>query len=73
MPLQLFLRRILVLEEILSSMADLGDDDRIMRAEQLKMLLKYSVIIISSLPFLVIYPFLQKYFDKGVMLGSVKG
>ena len=35
--------------------------------------IKYSVIVISSVPVLVLYPFLQKYFDKGVMLGSLKG
>ncbi len=35
--------------------------------------IKYSVIVISSVPVLILYPFLQKYFDKGVMLGSVKG
>ena len=35
--------------------------------------IKYSVIVIASLPFMVLYPFLQKYFDKGVMMGSVKG
>jgi putative aldouronate transport system permease protein len=36
-------------------------------------LLKYSTIIISSLPLLVMYPFFQKYFDAGIMVGSVKG
>ena len=36
-------------------------------------LLRYSTIVVSSLPLLIIYPFLQKYFDKGVMIGSVKG
>ena len=35
--------------------------------------LKYSLIIVASLPVLVVYPFVQKYFMKGVMLGSVKG
>lgn len=35
--------------------------------------IKYSVIVITSLPLLVLYPFLQKYFEKGVMIGSVKG
>ena len=35
--------------------------------------LKYSVIVIASVPLLTIYPFIQKYFEKGVMLGSVKG
>lgn len=35
--------------------------------------IKYSVIVIASLPLMILYPFLQKYFDKGVMMGSVKG
>lgn len=35
--------------------------------------IKYSVIVIASVPFMILYPFLQKYFDKGVMMGSVKG
>ena len=73
MPLQIFLRKILILEDLAANMAAQGDDERILHAERLKMLLKYSVILVSSLPVLVIYPFLQKYFDKGVMLGSIKG
>ena len=36
-------------------------------------LLKYSTIVISSLPLLIMYPFFQKYFDRGVVVGSVKG
>lgn len=36
-------------------------------------LLRYSAMVVSSVPLLVVYPFLQKYFDKGVMIGSVKG
>ena len=35
--------------------------------------LKYATIVVSSLPLLVMYPFFQKYFDKGIMVGSVKG
>jgi putative aldouronate transport system permease protein len=35
--------------------------------------IKYSVIVVGSLPLMILYPFLQKYFDKGVMMGSVKG
>ena len=35
--------------------------------------IKYGVIIVSTLPLLVLYPFLQKYFNKGVMIGAVKG
>ena len=36
-------------------------------------LVKYALIIVSTLPILCIYPFVQKYFMKGVMMGSVKG
>ena len=36
-------------------------------------LIRYAVIVVSSVPLLIIYPFLQKYFDKGVLIGSVKG
>ncbi|MDY3286414.1 MAG: carbohydrate ABC transporter permease [Eubacteriales bacterium] len=74
MPLQLFLRRILILENMSEDMSGgIGDDETKFEAEKLKMLLKYAVIIVSSAPVLIIYPFLQKYFDKGVLLGSVKG
>ena len=45
------------------------------RAEMSKVaeLLKYSTIVVASLPLLVMYPFFQKYFDKGITVGSVKG
>ena len=36
-------------------------------------LLKYAVIVVSSVPLLIMYPFVQKYFVKGIMVGSVKG
>ena len=36
-------------------------------------MIKYGVIVISTLPMMMIYPFLQKYFEKGIMIGSVKG
>ena len=36
-------------------------------------LLKYATIVVSSLPLLIMYPFFQKYFDQGIMVGSVKG
>ena len=43
------------------------------RKQQMLMSMKYGVIIVSSLPVLVLYPFLQKYFVKGVMIGAIKG
>ena len=44
-------------------------------AEKIKMAeaIKYSVIVVSSIPMLLLYPFVQKYFVKGVMIGAVKG
>ena len=72
-PLQLFLRKILILEEASSSMLDGMDDDAITEQTKLRELIKYSVIVVSSLPVLILYPFLQKYFVHGIMIGSVKG
>ncbi|MNJ02318.1 hypothetical protein D3C73_1622390 [compost metagenome] len=50
-------------------------DGLVNQAELVKMAetMKYGVIIVSSLPVLILYPFLQKYFVKGVMIGSLKG
>lgn len=70
-PLQLVLRSILIQSQPESGMiADIQST-----AERAKMaeLLKYATIIISSLPLMVMYPFFQKYFDSGIMAGSVKG
>ena len=71
-PLQLVLRRILILAQQASQG---GDDmgDYAMTLLERESLLRYSMIVVSSLPLLIIYPFLQKYFDKGVLIGSVKG
>jgi putative aldouronate transport system permease protein len=70
-PLQLVLRDILIRNQIDPSTIT---DPEIMAVNQgLAELLKYSLIIISSLPLLLFYPFVQKHFVKGVMLGSVKG
>ncbi|MEN6315839.1 MAG: carbohydrate ABC transporter permease [Clostridiaceae bacterium] len=72
-PLQIFLRQILVTDQMSMAMSGRVSDEKLAEMEQLKHLLKYAVIIVSSLPVLIMYPFLQKYFDKGVMLGSLKG
>lgn len=72
-PLQLFLRRILVLEESSSEMMSGGADEMAAQQQMIAALIKYAVIVVSSLPLMIVYPFLQKYFEKGVMIGSVKG
>lgn len=69
-PLQLILREILVQTQM-SSMVDNG-----MEVSQQQLYIesiKYSVIIVSSLPVLIVYPFIQKHFVKGVMIGAIKG
>ncbi|NGP45437.1 carbohydrate ABC transporter permease [Bacillaceae bacterium SIJ1] len=70
-PLQLILRSILIQSEAQSAMLDDSLDAQLYlkAAEQIK----YGVIIVASLPMLILYPFVQKYFVHGVMIGSVKG
>ncbi len=70
-PLQLVLRSILIQSQPESGM--ISDMQSTAERARLAELLKYSTIIISSLPLLAMYPFFQKYFDAGIMAGSVKG
>ena len=70
-PLQLVLRAILIQNEPDPGM--IADMQSTAQRAQLAELLKYATIIISSLPLIVLYPFFQKYFDSGIMVGSVKG
>lgn len=70
-PLQLVLRAILIQNEPDPGM--IADMQSTSQRAQLAELLKYATIIISSLPLIVMYPFFQKYFDSGIMVGSVKG
>ena len=70
-PLQLVLRSILIQNQPESGM--ISDMQSTAARAQLAELLKYATIIISSLPLLIMYPFFQKYFDTGIMAGSVKG
>lgn len=70
-PLQLFLRDILISNKVDASMVIV--DDAAAAKEGLAELLKYSLIVVAILPVMVIYPFVQKHFVKGVMIGSVKG
>jgi len=72
-PLQLFLRRILIQEQNSAQMMGGGGDELAAQQQYIAALIKYAVIVVSSLPLMIIYPFLQKYFEKGVLIGSVKG
>ncbi|CAG7625050.1 carbohydrate ABC transporter permease [Paenibacillus allorhizosphaerae] len=70
-PLQLILREIL-LQGQMQAMIDMADDSlakKLMEVEGIK----YAVVVIANLPVLVLYPFLQKYFVKGMMIGALKG
>ena len=69
-PLQLVLRNIL----IVNTLDDMVNDVATQAAQQrMGDLIKYGMIIVSSLPLLILYPFLQKYFVQGVMIGAIKG
>ncbi|MEC0368661.1 carbohydrate ABC transporter permease [Paenibacillus chibensis] len=68
-PLQLILRNILITNQMQSS---LGSGEAANIALRLANMMRYSVIIVSTIPIMCIYPFLQKYFNQGVMIGAVK-
>ena len=74
-PLQLVLRNILVKNQVSIDMGPTSGDDLaylIQRTQQV-VGMKYAIVIIASLPLLLLFPFAQKYFEKGTMTGSVKG
>jgi multiple sugar transport system permease protein/putative aldouronate transport system permease protein len=70
-PLQLVLRSILIQNQIDPNLI-VSEEDLIAR-QGLEDLLKYSLIVVATLPVLIIYPFAQKYFVRGVMIGAIKG
>lgn len=70
-PLQLVLRSILIQNTPEPGM--IADIASMAEMSKLAELLKYSTIVVSSIPLLIMYPFFQKYFDKGIMVGSIKG
>ena len=70
-PLQIFLKDVLVSNQFSSE--DMMDPETIVAMQNRKLLLKYSLIVVSTAPLFFFYPFVQKYFVKGVMIGSVKG
>ena len=70
-PLQLVLRRILIQNEPMPGM--ISDQLALAELKRLSEMIKYAAIVISSLPLMIMYPFFQKYFEEGVMVGSIKG
>ena len=68
-PLQLVMRNILKLTSSQGMLEGVGIDE----AAQVAELVKYALIVVSTAPILAVYPFLQKYFVKGVMIGAIKG
>lgn len=72
-PLQIVLRNIIIANIFDANSLNSVDVTDAMKRQYLVELLKYSLIIISSIPLLAVYPFIQRYFIKGVMIGSIKG
>jgi putative aldouronate transport system permease protein len=70
-PLQIILRNILIMNQISADM--LMDVELTDALQGMAELLKFSLIVVASLPVLILYPFVQKYFVKGIMIGSIKG
>jgi putative aldouronate transport system permease protein len=72
-PLQIILRDILIQNEIDATQLSMYDVRDAAARQSLRVRLKYSLIVVASVPLLVVYPFVQKHFVKGVMVGSIKG
>ncbi len=74
-PLQLVLREVLIEQQTAAQMieTDAYGGDNLSDTIKLAELIKYCVIVVASAPVMIFYPTIQKYFDKGVMLGSIKG
>lgn len=74
-PLQMVLREILVLQDMAANSTAMNSSmaEFVHSKQQLVQIIQYGAMIVSTLPVIVIYPFLQKYFVKGMMVGSIKG
>ena len=74
LPLQVILREIIVVTQINTSGQTTNmEAQTAAEMQQLAGIIKYAVMIVSSLPIIIVYPFLQRFFVKGVMIGSIKG
>jgi multiple sugar transport system permease protein/putative aldouronate transport system permease protein len=72
-PLQIILRNVLIQNQFNAEMISDMDIEEIAAREGLADLLKFALIVVASVPVLSIYPFVQRYFIKGIMIGSIKG
>ena len=72
-PLSIILREILVVSGFNAGDATALDPEEMIRLAERENVMRYSLIVVASLPVLMLYPFIQKYFVKGVMIGSLKG
>ena len=72
LPLQVFLREILILDQT-ANMMETDDVQAMKELSDLARSIQYALIVVSSLPLILIYPFVQRFFVGGVMIGSVKG
>ena len=68
-PLQLVLREILIASDVSNMTAGVGG----LETEIIGVTIRYSTIIVATIPILLVYPFLQRFFVKGIMIGSIKG
>lgn len=71
-PLQLVLRNILIQNNVSTTASMVSDIESYAAQQHIAELLKYGVIVVSTLPLLILYPFLQKYFVHGTLIGSIK-
>lgn len=73
-PLQIILKEILIQSQMNATMMSSGMGFvEIQRQAEIAQMIKFGIIIVSSLPMMIVYPFLQRFFEKGVMIGAVKG
>ena len=70
-PLQLVLRELLISTDAMANLLQ-GSED-VAQQQSLTSIMQYGIIVVSTLPMMVVFPFVQKYFVKGVMIGAVKG
>jgi putative aldouronate transport system permease protein len=73
-PLQLILREVLVLAEASGEAAMRSEElESLAREAEIANIMKYAIILVSALPMIILYPFLQRFFIKGMLIGSLKG